>query len=204
MGNRVAKRIDWLDRTKGFAIILVVIGHVVSNGVSANLLSSSGSILLHNAIYSFHMPLFFFLSGYLLYTGADDDIKAINRKTVIRLLSLVVPYLIFSLLYWGVKFAMGGSAAVVHSVAITDAIEILYFPIGEYWFLYALMVYTIINYLAMILSKRAWGINYYHVIGAVCLVSLMLYLQLVDLQQFMIGGAEGLQLMPFSFLVQCS
>lgn len=44
------KRIEALDVAKGIGIILVIIGH----------LSSS---YLHDWIYSFHMPLFFIISG---------------------------------------------------------------------------------------------------------------------------------------------
>ena len=45
------KRILWIDYAKAFAMFFVVIGHV-----------NSGNYLT-NWIYSFHMPLFFFLSG---------------------------------------------------------------------------------------------------------------------------------------------
>lgn len=46
------KRIEWVDIAKGIAIMLMVIGHEVSNG------------LVYALIFSFHMPLFFILSGY--------------------------------------------------------------------------------------------------------------------------------------------
>ena len=49
-GNRE----HWIDALKGIGIILVVIGHV-----------SLGNNLV-KWIYSFHMPLFFALSGYML------------------------------------------------------------------------------------------------------------------------------------------
>lgn len=48
------KRILWIDYAKAFAMFFVVIGHV-----------NSGNYLT-NWIYSFHMPLFFFLSGITL------------------------------------------------------------------------------------------------------------------------------------------
>ncbi len=42
-------RIEWIDCAKGFAILLVIIGHTVKGD-------------LRGAIFSFHMPLFFILS----------------------------------------------------------------------------------------------------------------------------------------------
>lgn len=46
-------RIEWIDVCKGIGIILVVVGH------------SNPPFMKY--IYSFHMPLFFLLSGFLLY-----------------------------------------------------------------------------------------------------------------------------------------
>lgn len=54
MINSDNKRINWIDSIKGFGIILVVLGH-----------TSGIDIYLYKFIYSFHMPLFFILSGYL-------------------------------------------------------------------------------------------------------------------------------------------
>ena len=49
----MVKRVDYLDYAKGIAIILVVLGHIFSGGN------------IKTYIYSFHMPLFFIISGYL-------------------------------------------------------------------------------------------------------------------------------------------
>ena len=51
-------RISYIDALRGFAIILVVIGHLVQNNYSD---AYHNSIL--DVIYSIHMPLFFFISG---------------------------------------------------------------------------------------------------------------------------------------------
>lgn len=45
-------RLDWVDVAKGIAILLMVIGHEVQNQH------------IHAFIFSFHMPLFFILSGF--------------------------------------------------------------------------------------------------------------------------------------------
>lgn len=77
------KRIEWVDVCKGIGIILVLLGHAPVSPTFANY------------IFSFHMPLFFFLSGYLLnvdkYNNYFSFIKA-------RFKRLIVPYIIFSII----------------------------------------------------------------------------------------------------------
>ena len=82
----MGKRDALLDILKGIGIILVVLGHILQNGI--------GSI-----IYLFHMPFFFFLSGAGL--GYSKKQNVIGVKGYLR--SLMVPYFVFSLfsfLYW--------------------------------------------------------------------------------------------------------
>ena len=52
------KRIQWIDILKGIAMILVIAGHTIS-GVPRSI------------IFSFHMPLFFALSGYTYKLASD-------------------------------------------------------------------------------------------------------------------------------------
>lgn len=49
------KRIDYIDTAKGIATILVILGH----------LSVTPKIIV-NSLYTFHIPLFFLLSGFVL------------------------------------------------------------------------------------------------------------------------------------------
>lgn len=63
------KRIAWIDMAKAIAILLMVIGH-----------EASGSI--YTWIFSFHMPLFFILSG---YTARRVDTWYGLRKTISKL-----------------------------------------------------------------------------------------------------------------------
>lgn len=63
------KRLDWIDCLKGLGIILVVWGHL-------NLPRAVEII-----IYSFHMPLFFFISGYLFKNGNRSYSDYVRKKS---------------------------------------------------------------------------------------------------------------------------
>jgi len=53
------KRIEWVDVVKGIVMILVIISHTEEHFMPGQM------VTLKIPIYSFHMPLFFFVSGYL-------------------------------------------------------------------------------------------------------------------------------------------
>ncbi|MBC1779165.1 acyltransferase family protein [Listeria booriae] len=76
------KRLDWIDNLRGFGMILVVWGHM-------NL-----PYIFETIIYSFHIPLFFFISGYLYRAKKECLVSAIKRKAS----GTLVPYLFFAAL----------------------------------------------------------------------------------------------------------
>src|SRR4030065_2778158 len=83
-------RIAWIDHAKALGIIFVVIGH-----------TTGLPVFVMNVIYSFHMPLFFFLSGYLLKESHLQLPFTSFLKRMWR--TLLVPYICFwilSYLYW--------------------------------------------------------------------------------------------------------
>jgi len=82
-------RDPFIDNAKGLLILLVVVGHAIEPLVDrAPVLRS-----LFRRIYSFHMPAFVFLAGSL--SKAELDVARARRL----LRALVVPYLVFQLLY---------------------------------------------------------------------------------------------------------
>lgn len=81
-------RIPWIDFAKGTAIYLVVLGHVIQYIFPEN-------ALLFKIIYSFHMPLFFVLSGFT-FTNNTEQSYSVFVKNKIK--SLGKPYLFFLLI----------------------------------------------------------------------------------------------------------
>lgn len=81
------KRYDYLDIAKGLGILAVVWAHIMLVGWS------------HKVIYAFHMPLFFFISGMLFRREKYSSFGQFVGKRAKRLL---VPYLIYSIVTWGI------------------------------------------------------------------------------------------------------
>ena len=75
------KRMDYIDTLKGIGILFVVYAHVNYTPLPLML------------IYSFHMPLFFIISGMLFRSDRYNNFAGFLRR---RFVTLIVPYLIFS------------------------------------------------------------------------------------------------------------
>lgn len=82
--------IDWINLYKGILICLVFLGH-----------SSLASESVLKIIYSFHMPAFFIISGFL-YKKNRNSYMFIKKKIV----RLLVPYLSYSLLFFLIWFVI--------------------------------------------------------------------------------------------------
>ena len=127
------KRLDYLDMVKGFGILLVVVGHMqdISTG-------------LRIWISSFHMPLFFVVTGILMAvkSEAEKDLKTtINKK----FRGLIIPYLWFSLAYFIVDIA---NVTVIGNIDkrtfIIDTISsVTFYGKSVLWFLPALFIASI-------------------------------------------------------------
>ena len=83
-----------LDVIKGFAILLVVFGHAIQIN-----LNDFDENLIFRLIYSFHMPLFMFVSGYIASKTKIFDLHLIKKK----FFTLVIPFLVWYLISYFVK-----------------------------------------------------------------------------------------------------
>lgn len=72
----LGKRIEWIDALRGFAILLVVMGHIYDKGFGIE------GTTFNNFYNGFHMPLFFFISGCFF---KQCDLKTFLFKKLRRL-----------------------------------------------------------------------------------------------------------------------
>lgn len=139
------KRLVSIDNLKGFLTLLVIFGHVtVGLGGLANGAYTDASFVqkISTIIYAFHMPLFFSLSGFFWKEKGRIEIE--KRVTIIKnkLMALALPYLLCSIVYFLIKYAMGAFTAV--DLTLTDLIEIPIHPIEFFWYLYSLCTISVL------------------------------------------------------------
>ncbi|MBR4454990.1 MAG: acyltransferase family protein [Solobacterium sp.] len=132
MEYKKRKRTAWIDAAKGLAIVLVIIGHTVPSGSFA-----------HNIIFSFHIPLFFILSGYTLKPASSwaDFFYSMKRDAA----HLLIPYVLSGLVIALVRIfyrhliplevMKNTLQALVWASGTGDGVHE---PIGALWFLVSL------------------------------------------------------------------
>lgn len=141
--NQIKERIRWVDSLKGFAIIMVVLGHVAKGYLDSGLFESEMNVLksIYKLIYSFHMPLFIMISG-LLYSKAyltiDKGLVGLKKSSYItQLLNLTIIYVLYSIVFGLFKILFASYTN--YDVSATDLLMIWAKPIQLYWFLYVLI-----------------------------------------------------------------
>ena len=92
-----------IDALKYNLIVLVIIGHVFSQGQFS---SDPLCGVIWKWIYMFHMPLFVFISGYLSHKKND------NRQFLLSCWELLEPLIVYQLLLRGYIFLTSGTISV--------------------------------------------------------------------------------------------
>ena len=114
---------------------------------SGMFLSIEGVLLaIYNFIYSFHMPLFFMISGFVFYRAYFDSMNCPKKKRIVwQLFNLVYVYVVFSIIYGLFKIILSSYAN--EHIAFSDLLLIWINPLGEYWYLYVLIfIYVIFSF----------------------------------------------------------
>jgi fucose 4-O-acetylase-like acetyltransferase len=118
------ERIEYIDIARGIGILLVVLGHSV--GYIDN--------PLNRWILSFHMPLFFFLTG-LLSKRRVINLRYFKRKVE----TILLPQCVMALLT--ITFSLVVECLILHQIRIT---EVKYIEAIFFWFLPVLFVSTVL------------------------------------------------------------
>lgn len=131
-------RIEYIDVIKGFAIFLVVMGHVIAGQFSDFYVAYEDSnydnqLILWRLIYSFHMPLFMFCSGLFIKRFSESSTcKDLFSQIGKRCRTLMLPYLTMGLLLW-----------------------VLWGRFDFYWFLLILFEFQVINLSVSYIASRS-------------------------------------------------
>lgn len=137
MSERESQRIVFVDGLFVFAMILVVVGH-------CGMAPGFDKTYIYKWIYSFHMPIFFWLSGYLLNLqrgrGYDDYGKFLKKKS----LRLLLPLFVLTTLVYYPKVLLSAFAARPAEGSLKGFVDAFLYPadnpIQPLWFLTVLFL----------------------------------------------------------------
>jgi len=138
------KRLNWIDMAKGFAMLLVMFGHAPM------------SLRIRAEIYTFHLPLFFFMSGYLFSNVKYNDFLSFFKK---RFITIGIPYFCFSFIEYIYFFVANNKQHVSPLKSLIGTLIPLRFNNGTLhngtlWFIVCLFMAELIFFLIVKVSKN--------------------------------------------------
>lgn len=176
--NHRETRVDYVDWAKGIMILFVIAGHI-----GDRYFERTSYLPLRSFIYSFHVPLFFLLSGYLMGM-TRHKLQSYTFRTWLwkKIRTLVIPFVVFGLLIYRFIDPIETSPldlTALHQLMVTPdhggawflislfCIQVVCYPIFRYAHtLYAWIVpclYLVINMMFDILGSVSWFYcNFYH------------------------------------------
>lgn len=140
MSSKSTSRITWIDMAKGYGTILVIYAHL---GVGS----------LWTWMYSFHLPLFFFLSGYVFSTK-DNFIKFACKKVksiIVPYFCLGIPMVLFQLLVYDRK----GVLSMDVTISLFERL-LQQKRFWTLWFMACLFCLNLAFYLLVKLCRKEW------------------------------------------------
>ena len=183
----VAQRVGYVDIAKGIGIILVVMGHNDFALISP---------FAHKLIYSFHMPMFFFMSG--MFFKPDLPFLAFIRQRFHRLLK---PFGVMRLLIYFASLSFSKVSLIMASRRLLKAM----YASGQYldwvqlWFLPHLFVVSLFAYVFIRVVRRQWLFKIHWLILIILYVIGILSISVFSPFEFnFFGKAFSLYGLPFS------
>lgn len=129
-------RIEWVDIVKGLLILSVIFGHAIQELLKVRGIGFEDNFW-RNIIYSFHMPAFMAMSGYLIY-GKQLRSRHLQK----RFNQLIIPFLLWSIPLF-----------VIYN-NVDNIWEYVLYPNKGYWFLWALFFILVIKTIEDIICEK--------------------------------------------------
>jgi fucose 4-O-acetylase-like acetyltransferase len=160
--NTTNQRRTDLDLAKGLGIFLVVFGHIVAKTQPQG---NAWYTIAQTAVYTFHMPFFLYLSGYVTFLTGAAHTPLAQWPALVRRRSerLLLPFVLFGLLFVTGKLIAsrfvyvdnlpaGPLSALVDLVWNTDAS-----PAISIWYMFVIFVAAVVTPLLLHLARgRLW------------------------------------------------
>lgn len=132
----------WVDNVKGFAIYLVVLGHCIQYA------SHNGYDYVNNTvfklIYSFHMPLFMLISGYLFWYSLSK--YSLVEGVLAKLKGIMIPCMTWGLITYILDIFLNDWSPV-------SIYGYLYYTAYSNWFLWAVFYCSLVGFASKCIFK---------------------------------------------------
>lgn len=168
MSSASKNKINWLLILQGWSMLLVVIGHVAYNGTEMT--EPAFSRVIREMIYSFHMPLFMVISGFLFHhtrIARNTPYKKVLKDKFYR---LGIPYTFFTVATLCVKPLFNSLMERPTNFGIRELINAFLYPannpLNELWFIGTLLMLFVLSPLFRLALK-----NIYTAIGFLLVVT---------------------------------
>ena len=159
------ERLLWIDSLKGVLILLVIMGHAIAKVIGNDAANNDYWWCL---IYSFHMPAFIAVSGYLQYRPPTFSKKPLLQQIWRRFCQLMIPFLLWSILFFAFRGHIGA-----YFICILK-------PNTTFWFLWALFFICAIFAIIEKISDR-WNLKQDLIVGLTCIVCAAVMVVLKDI-----------------------
>ena len=150
-------RIEWLDATRGLAVLLVIWGHIDNGAVFTK------------SFYCFHIPLLFWISGFLL----SVDRKPVTKFIHYKIKNIAIPCMMYSIIIvlFGI-FIMNNN--MYYELIPQILLQIRSWPL---WYMACLFILNIMGYVVIQIEKGIKRRRFYRY--AVCIISVVIGVVLI-------------------------
>lgn len=150
-------RIEWLDATRGLAVLLVIWGHIDNGAVFTK------------SFYCFHIPLLFWISGFLL----SVDRKPVTKFIHYKIKNIAIPCMMYSIIIVLVGiFIMNNN--MYYELIPQILLQIRSWPL---WYMACLFILNIMGYVVIQIEKGIKRRRFYRY--AVCIISVVIGVVLI-------------------------
>lgn len=177
----LSKRDNTIDIVKGITIFLMVWGH-----------NAFGSFV-HEKIYLFHIPLFFFISGFFLKNKSNS----LNQFIVSKINRLIFPFIFYWCIIriWNIIFTFVTSGFNINNVREYILSQNFFPSTGALWFLISLFIVSIVSYIIV----YKFRLRLIYILCTACLFNVIAYY--LPYKEGVFPLYYGQSLIMFSFFI---
>jgi fucose 4-O-acetylase-like acetyltransferase len=158
-GTLTKPRIEFIDFLKAFAIFCVLWGHSIGDFRANNNEWFFLADPVLKFIFTYHMPLFFMVSGFFFSSSLESSFKEVFRR---RFTVLIIPHITWSILIgfmnWGMSFLGWRTPFTDKPFTILSQIQAFFIPdpATDLWFFKDLFLTSIIVFVAYQIFKKRY------------------------------------------------